>query len=86
MTEEEELAELMRKEPLVVRLRKHARGGMHMICAEAADEIEQLRSALDATHRLISEGAGVGFNPHDGTWADRLYANQWQIHQSLNEK
>mgnify|MGYP003392962660 CR=1 FL=1 len=39
---------------------------------------------LDVTHKLISEGALEGFNPLEGTWADRLFRNQGAIHDALN--
>jgi hypothetical protein len=52
----------------------------------AADEINKLRSVLDATHKLISEGALRGFVPTDGTWADRLFKNQWNISQALKQR
>lgn len=47
------------------------------------DDVARLRSVLDATHKLIAEGAMTGFNPHNGTWADRLFKNQWNISQAL---
>ena len=52
----------------------------------AAAEIKRLRSVLDTTHKLVTEGALVGFIATEGTWAERLYANQGQIHHALNEK
>lgn len=64
----------------------HYEGGTpeQMIEWKAADEIERLHSVLDATHKLISEGAASeGFNPLVGTWADRLFANQAAISAAL---
>jgi hypothetical protein len=52
----------------------------------AAAEIKRLRAVLDATHKLVTEGALIGFIPTEGTWAERLYANQGQIHDALNKK
>ena len=49
-------------------------------------EIAHLRNVLDATHKLITEGAMTGFVPTDGTWADRLFKNQGAIHDALNRK
>lgn len=51
---------------------------------EAANEIERLRAVLDATHKLVTEGALIGFIPTEGTWAERLYANQANLHDALN--
>lgn len=48
----------------------------------AADEIERLHSILDATHKLITEGACVGFIPTEGTWAERLFANQHNLFEA----
>jgi hypothetical protein len=60
--------------------------------SETRQDLQRLRKAnkrlyavLDATHKLVTEGATVGFIPTEGTWAERLYANQGQIHQALNE-
>ena len=66
--------------PLVERLRlltsdTPARAIMH----EAADRIAELEAALRATRAIVVEGALVGFNPHDGDWADRLFKNQGAI-------
>ena len=52
----------------------------------AADEIERLRSVLDATHKLVTEGALTGFTPTEGTWAERLYNNQGAVHDALKQK
>ena len=57
----------------------------YSLADDAKAEIERLRSVLDATHKLISEGAMVGFVPTEGTWADRLFKNQAQIHAALNQ-
>ena len=45
-----------------------------------------LRITLDATHKLISEGALVGFIPTEGTWAERLFKNQHNIFEALRTK
>lgn len=45
-----------------------------------------LRTTLDATHKLITEGALVDFIPTEGTWAERLFKNQGNIHDVLNPK
>lgn len=49
-------------------------------------EVGRLRAVLDTTHKLVTEGALIGFIPTEGTWAERLYANQGQIHDALNKK
>jgi len=49
-------------------------------------ENKRLRAVLDATHKLVTEGALIGFIPTEGTWAERLYANQGQIYDALNDK
>ena len=46
-------------------------------------EVERLRAVLDATHKLVTEGALVGFIPTEGTWAERLYKNQGSIHDAI---
>ena len=47
------------------------------------DRIARMEAALVATRALVSEGAMTGFNCHDGDWAKRLFANQWNITQAL---
>ena len=55
--------------------------------AERAErKADALRSVLLATHKLITEGALVGFIPTEGTWAERLFKNQGVIHDTLNPK
>ena len=51
---------------------------------DAKREIERLLSVIEATHKLVTEGALVGFVPTEGTWADRLYQNQARLHDALN--
>lgn len=61
-------------------------GAVGLLIEDAISELEQLRSVLDATHKLVTEGALVGFIPTEGTWAERLFKNQGAIHDALNRK
>ena len=45
------------------------------VSAPAGEVVE----ALKATRSIVSDGAMVGFNCHDGDWAQRLYANQARL-------
>jgi hypothetical protein len=47
--------------------------------------IAALEKALLTTRALVVEGAVVGFNCHDGDWADRLYKNNGNISRALKE-
>lgn len=47
-------------------------------------KLEEHRKALEHVRAIISEGAMVGFNPLEGTWAERLYASQGMTHAVLN--
>lgn len=40
---------------------------------------EEMMKVLVETRSLVAEGAMVGFNPHDGDWAERLFVNQGKI-------
>lgn len=46
---------------------------------------DDLVEALTNAHRLIVEGTKVGFNPHDGDWADRLFNSQCQTFRTLKK-
>lgn len=44
---------------------------------------EEMMKVLVETRSLVAEGAMVGFNPHDGDWAERLFVNQGKITNAL---
>lgn len=44
-----------------------------------------LLEALTAVHALVSEGAAIGFNPHDGDWAERLFLSQRQTYAAISQ-
>jgi GH24 family phage-related lysozyme (muramidase) len=46
-------------------------------------ENKKLRAVLEVTQTIVADGALVGFLPLEGTWADRLFRNQWDISQAL---
>lgn len=37
------------------------------------------------TRKLVSEAAAVGFNPHDGDWAIRLYTNNGKLSAAISK-
>jgi hypothetical protein len=45
-------------------------------------EIDRLRAVCAQTNAIVAEGAKEGFNPLVGTWAERLFANQWDLSQA----
>lgn len=45
----------------------------------------EMFEALAAVHQLVCEAALTGFNPHDGDWAERLYASQGQRFDALRK-
>lgn len=49
-----------------------------------AGEVERLREALEMVRGIIVDAATVGFNCHDGDWADRLFASQAVTHRALS--
>lgn len=46
---------------------------------------KQMLEALEATRALVSEAAMIGFNCHDGDWAQRLYANQAALSAAIDK-
>lgn len=54
---------------------------------EAWDALEarlkECEATLRVTNKIIADGALTGFNPTDGDWAERLFANQQAITKAL---
>lgn len=49
-------------------------------------KITELRAAVLATRALVSEAALTGFNCKDGDWAERLFANQAALTDTIKPR
>lgn len=49
----------------------------------AVNSYDAMLAALKQVRALVGEGATTGFNPLDGDWADRLYANNADLTRAI---
>lgn len=49
------------------------------------EDNDRLREVLWKTRFIVCEGAKEGFNPSEGTWAERLFLNNANIAKVLDK-